>query len=100
MTDITAVALERGALTGCLEQAEMVKVTQKPEKKLVDSLSQQQQRFNELFQVTEQAPQQLTDPGTLLAIQQGIVQATVTVELAAKVAGSLTQSVNRLATIQ
>lgn len=98
---ISAVDLTSGALTDCFDQSPPVsKTTVLPEKKLIKSISQQQQHFTALLASAQPTSSRLADPQTMLAIQHGIMQATLTVDLAAKMAGSLTQTVNRLATMQ
>jgi type III secretion system YscI/HrpB-like protein len=98
---ISAVALASGALTDCLEQSRSVsKTTVLPEEQLTQSIFKKQQHFTMLLESDKPITSQVSDPQTMLAIQHGMMQATLTVDLSAKIAGSLTQTVNRLATLQ
>lgn len=100
---ISAVDFTLGALTDCFDQSPFAsKTTVLPEKQLIKSIAQQQQQqhFTALLASAQPTSSRLPDPQTMLAIQHGIMQATLTVDLAAKMAGSLTQTVNRLATMQ
>lgn len=98
---ISAVDLISGTLTdGCDQSPPLAKSTVLPERELITSIAQQQQRFTALLESAQPHASQLADPQTMLAIQHGIMQAALTVDLAAKMAGSVTQAVNRLVTIQ
>jgi type III secretion system YscI/HrpB-like protein len=98
---ISSVELTSRALTDCFDQLPPLgNTTVLPEKQLVKSISQLQEKFTTLLESAQPTFSRLLDPQTMLAIQNGIMQGSLTVELTAKVAGSVTQSVNRLATLQ
>lgn len=98
---VSAVDFTLGALTDSFDQSPFAsKTTVLPEKQLIEWISQQQKDFENLMTLAKPTPSQVINPQTMLAIQYGIMQAVLPVDVTVKLFASLTQTVNRLATMQ
>lgn len=72
-----------------------------PEEQLVGAFLQRQQEFNQqVAELNGSLEQRIGNPGKMLTSQLELMRSFLLVDFSAKVAGSLSQSVNRLVNIQ